>query len=151
MVSSGENMPIWVIVSLCGVLIQVAKLLAYSVARRRVWLAVLGQSYGLPSLPGALLTCLTVLVGGRLGWSSSEFGVALVLAIILIHDSVKLGFASRRQREVAFHLVLSLQEGSVFRQRVADYLDPRTHHPAHVLVGMLLGGLFALAFGLQRG
>lgn len=148
---SGNILPIWLIVALCGVMIQTVKLLTYSVARRRVWLAVLGQSYGLPSLPGALLTCLAVLVGVRLGWNSSEFGFALIFAVIFIHDSVKLGFASRRHREAVFHLVLALQEGGPFRLRVADYLDPRTHHPAHVLTGMVLGGLFALAFGLEQG
>ncbi|MBU8870326.1 MAG: divergent PAP2 family protein [Gemmatimonadales bacterium] len=148
---AGETLPIWLAVGLCGMMIQLAKLLAYSVARRRIWLAVLGQSYGLPSLPGALLTCLMVVVGLRMGWNSSEFGVVLVFAIIFIHDSVKLGFASRRHREAVFHLVLALQEGGRFRLRVADYLDPRTHHPAHVLVGMVLGGLFALAFGVGQG
>ena len=148
---SGEILPIWFGVGLCGLMIQTAKLLAYSIARRKIWLAVLGQSFGLPSLPGALLTCLVVMVGVRLGWNSSEFGFALIFAVIFIHDSVKLGFASRRHREVVFHLVLALQEGCPFRLRVADYLDPRTHHPAHVLVGMALGGLFALAFGNGQG
>ena len=144
-------LPIWLVVALCGVMIQVSKLLAYSITRRKVWLTVVAQSYGLPSLPGALLTCLAVLVGLRLGWNSSEFGFALIFAVIFIHDSVKLGFASRRHRAAVFHLVLALQKGGPFRLRVADYLDPRTHHPAHVLVGMVLGGLFALAFGLEQG
>ena len=148
---AGEILPIWLGVVLCGIMIQSAKLLAYSIARRKVWLAVLGQSYGLPSLPGALLTCLLMMVGARSGWNSSEFGFALIFAVIFIHDQVKLGFASRRHREVVFHLVLGLQEGGPFRLRVADYLDPRTHHPAHVLVGMVLGGLFALAFGIGPG
>ncbi len=144
-------LPIWLVVGLCGVVVQFAKLLAYSVARRRFALAALGQSYGLPSLPGALLTCLAVLVGLRLGWGSSEFGFALILAVIQIHDSVKLGFASRRQRAVVYRLVESLDRNGPLRLRVADYLDPRTHHPAHVLVGMILGALFALAFGIEQG
>ena len=148
---AGEIIPIWFGVALCGIVIQLAKLLAYSIARRKVWLAVLGQSYGLPSLPGALLTCLVVLVGSRLGWNSSEFGFALIFAVIFIHDSVKLGFASRRHREAVFHLVLALQKGGPFRLRVADYLDPRTHHPVHVFIGMALGALFALAFGMGQG
>lgn len=149
--SADRVLPIWLAVALCGVFIQFTKLLVYSVARRRLWTAVLAQSYGLPSLPGALLTCLVVLVGGRLGWNSSEFGFALTFAIVFIHDSVKLGFASRRHREAAFHLVLALYGGGPLRLRVADYLDPRTHHPVHVLIGMIVGGLFALAFGLEQG
>ena len=31
-------------------------------------------------------------------------------------------------------------------QQVADYLDPRTHHPIHVAAGVLFGAFFALAF-----
>ena len=33
---------------------------------------------------------------------------------------------------------------AVLRQ---DFLDPRVHHPAHVVVGLVLGAVFALAFG----
>lgn len=148
---TAQTLPIWLIVGLCGVLVQLAKLAAYSVARRQFALAALGQSYGLPSLPGALLTCLAVLIGLRVGWASSEFGFSLVLAVILIHDTVKLGFASRRHREAVFHLVSSLDREGPLRLRVADYLDPRTHHPAHVVLGMILGALFALAFGQEQG
>lgn len=143
--------PAWLVVLLCLVINQLLKLVAYSLTRRQLAFAALAQSHGLPSSPAAVLSCLLVLVILRLGWQSSETGFALVFAVIVIHDTVKLRVAARRQREVVFRIVESLDHAGPFRQRVAGYLDPRTHHPAHVVIGVILGGLFALAFGLPSG
>lgn len=146
--STGPGWPIWVTVLFCGAAVQLVKLAAYSAARRRLTLGVLGQGHGLPGLPPALLGCLLVLVSLRRGWNSAEAGFALVFAVIVVHDAVKLGAAHRRQRQALFHLVDALDEPGPFRLRVADYLDPASHHPAHVAAGVLFGALFALAFGL---
>jgi acid phosphatase family membrane protein YuiD len=105
----------------------------------------------LPSLPAALLSCLLTLTVARLGWSSGEAGFALVFAVIVVHDTMKLRLAASRQREVLYHLVVRRPDAGPLHQRVAGYLDPRTHHPAHVVVGAVLGTLFALAFGMRRG
>ena len=147
----GSTWPAWLVVLLCVVVTQLIKLLAYSLTRRQLAFAALAQSHGLPSSPAAILSCLLVLVALRQGWNSGQTGFALVFAVIVIHDTVKLRIAARRQREVVFRLVESLHHAGPFRQHVADYLDPRTHHPVHVAVGVMLGGLFALAFGLPSG
>lgn len=143
--------PAWLVVVLCAVSTQVLKLLIYSLARRRLALAALAQSHGLPSATASVLSCLLVLATLRTGWQSSQTGFALVFAVIVIHDTVKLRVAASRQREIVFRLVESLHYAGNFSQRVADYLDPRTHHPVHVAAGVVLGGLFALAFGLPSG
>lgn len=143
------NWPIWVIVLCCGAFAQIAKFVIYSVTNRRVALSVLGQSHGLPSLPTALLSCLFVLTVIRVGWYSGETGFALIIMVIFVHDTVKLRIMASRQREVLYRLVVALPDAGPFHLRVADYLDPREHHPAHVVVGGILGALFALAFGLQ--
>jgi acid phosphatase family membrane protein YuiD len=137
--------------ALCVAATQVIKLMAYSLTRRHLAFAALGQSHGLPSSPAAVLSCLLMLMILREGILAAETGFALVFAVIVIHDTVKLRIAARRQREVVFRIVESLDHAGPFRQRVADYLDPRTHHPAHVVLGVLFGGLFALAFGLPSG
>jgi len=149
MLSTG-NWPIWVIVLCCGASTQIAKFVVYSVTNRRLALSVLGQSHGLPSLPTALLSCLLVLIVTRVGWYSGEAGFALILMVIFVHDTVKLRIMAGRQREVLYRLVVALPDAGPFHLRVADYLDPREHHPAHVVVGGVLGTLFALAFGLQQ-
>ncbi len=148
---AAEGIPIWLIVLACGVCTQVAKLALYSVTNRRLDLSVLGQSHGLPSLPMAVLTCLLVLTVMRAGWFSALTGFALVFLVIEVHDTVKLRVVASRQREVLYRLVTALPDAGPFHLRVAGFLDPRVHHPFHVLVGGILGALFALAFGIRGG
>ena len=145
----GQNWPIWVVVVACGLTAQFIKFTIYSVANRHLTLSVLGQSHGLPSLPTALLSCLLVLAILRAGWASSEVGFALVFAVIVVHDTVKLRVAASQQREVLYRLVIALPNAGPYHQRVAGYLDPRVHHPSHVVVGGLFGAFFALAFGIR--
>jgi len=146
-----QDIPAWLVILGCGVATQVIKLVGYSLTQRRLALPVLVQNHGFPSLTSAVLTCLLVVVVIRQGWESSQAGFALVFAIIVIHDTIKLRVAASQQREVVFLLVETMPEAGPFHKQVADYLDPRTHHPAHVTMGVLLGGLFALAFGLTSG
>jgi acid phosphatase family membrane protein YuiD len=143
------NWPSWVVVLACGLLAQVLKFALYSVTNRHLAVSLLGQSHGLPSFPTALLSCLLVMTVLRQGWTSAEAGFALIFAVIVVHDTVKLRVTARRQREVLYRLVDALPDAGTFHQRVAGYLDPRVHHPSHVVVGGLFGALFALAFGTQ--
>jgi len=133
------------VVLLCALFNQLLKLLLYSLAGQRLNLAVVAQNHGLPSSSAAVLACLLVSVWLRSGWSDAETGFVLVFSVIVIHDTVKLRRAASRQREVVFALATGLGADSRFRTLMADYLDPRSHHPVHVAVGVVLGGLFALA------
>lgn len=146
-----QNLPAWLVIMGCVLGTQLAKLLLYSLTQRRFALGVLGQSHGVPSLTASVLACLLVLVSMRQGWNSSQAGFALVFAVIAVHDTIKLRVAASRQRQIVFQLVASLDEAGPFHLRVANYLDPRTHHPDHVAAGMLFGSFFALAFGLSSG
>lgn len=139
--------PIWAVVLVCGGTVQVVKFAAYSITNRRLALTVLGQSHGLPSLRSAVLACLLVRTAMATGWHSGETGFALVFAVIVVHDTVKLRLATSRQREVLQSLVAALPHAGPVHQTVAAYLDPRVHHPSHVTVGAVFGSLFALAFG----
>jgi acid phosphatase family membrane protein YuiD len=143
--------PIWLVVIVCGALGQLFKLAVYSTTKRRFDLALIAQGRGLPSLQANVLSCLLVLVGVRSGWNSGQAAFALVFAVIVIHDTVKLRVAASRQRKVVYHLVASLPDAGHFHQRVAGYLDPRLHQTSHMVAGVVFGGLFALAFGIAPG
>ena len=145
---TGE-LPIWAIVFICGLAAQIAKLVAYSVANRRIEISVLGQSHGLPSVPAAILSCLLVLTVLREGASSAAAGFTLVFAVIVVYDTVKLRVVASRQREVLYRLVVALPDAGPYHQRVAGFLDARVHHPLHVVLGVIWGLLFALAFGIS--
>ncbi|MBU2500633.1 MAG: divergent PAP2 family protein [bacterium] len=145
------TVPVWVLVLACGLCGQLIKAAAYCAIQRRFSAVVLVQSVGLPSLPAAVLACLVTLMTMNHGWGSPEAGFALVFAVIGIHDSLKLGGASRRHQEALFAIVDHLQAEDRFPNLAVSYLDPRTHHPLHMVLGAVLGGLFALAFGGASG
>ena len=149
--TSYQDWPAWLVIVGCGAGTQLVKAILYSLTHRKLALGVLGQNYGVPSLTASVLTCLLVLAVIRQGWQSSQAGFALVFAVIMVHDTIKLRVATSRNRQGVFRLVESLDDAGPFHLRVADYLDPRTHHPAHVFAGVLFGSLFALAFGLTSG
>jgi acid phosphatase family membrane protein YuiD len=143
--------PIWLVVFSSGLVSQLCKLAVYSITKRRFDLALIAQGEGLPSLQATLLACLLVLVITRTGLRSGEMAFALVFVVIVIHDTIKLRVATTRQRQVVYHLVASLPDAGEFHQRVAGFLDPRHHQVSHVIVGVVFGGLFALALGGAPG
>jgi acid phosphatase family membrane protein YuiD len=138
--------PIWVVVLFCGLAGQVFKATIYSIINRHAAFSHLAQGHGFPSLQAALLSCLLFLTLLRPEATPGQAGFALVFAVIVIHDTVKLRLMASRQREAVVRLVHVLPSANEFHQRVADYLDPRTHHPVHVAAGVLWGAVFALAF-----
>ncbi len=141
-----NDWPLWTVVALCGVFAQGVKMVLYSVTRKRIAIPVLAQGNGLPSLPATLLSCLLVLVTAREGWHSPAAAFALVFAVIVVHDTVRLSGLADRQRAALVQLLEATGAAGPVRRGVAEALDPRAHHPAHVVVGLVLGALFALAF-----
>jgi acid phosphatase family membrane protein YuiD len=144
--SRPETWPIWAVILACGLAGQLLKTVVYSLLNRRAAFSPLLQTHGFPSLQAAFLSCLLLLTLRRPEATPGQAGFALVFAVIVIHDTVKLRILASRQRETVVRLVHELPEAGAFHQRVADYLDPRTHHPVHVAAGLAWGGLFALAF-----
>jgi acid phosphatase family membrane protein YuiD len=137
--------PLWALVGACAVAGQSAKFVLYSAVARRAEPSALFQGYGAPSLPAAVLACLLTLVTIQRGWASSEASFALVLAVVAVHDTVKLRLAATRQREIVHAIVTTEPAAGALRRRVAGYLDPLSHHPAHVVAGLVFGVLFAVA------
>ena len=142
---------IWSLVVLCGLATQMVKLLAYSLARRRLFLPALTRSCGLPSLQASSLSCLIVLLAAREGLGAATTATALVMAVVVIHDVIRLRGVREAQRKAVHRLIVGIPETDHLEQQVLDYLDPRGHHPAHVGAGVVFGALFALAFGLAGG
>ncbi len=141
------RLDIWMIVLLGVVGGQGLKLALYSLTQRRLQLAVLGQSAGLPSVHavvGALLLALCVV---RLGWRAAETSVALVFLVITVFDAMRVRGAAQRQRRLVHDLVLLAPEAGIWRRRVAGYLDILAHTPIHVAAGVVWGFLFALVLG----
>jgi hypothetical protein len=144
----GVGMDIWILVLIAAASCQVAKTAAYSVAQRRLNLAVLAQSAGLPSLHAVVGSSLLVLLILNTGFGSTESAVALVFLVITVFDSVRVRGAAQAQRRIVHGLVLRSAQASELQRRVVKYLDPLAHAPVHVAVGLVWGGLFAMAFAV---
>jgi len=141
------RLDIWILVALCVLAGQLVKLLLYSVPQRRLQLALLGQSAGLPSLHAAAGSCLLTLMTLRTGWRSAETSVALGFVVIAVFDAMRVRSAAQEQRRLVHDLVQVEPAAGPWRRRVASYLDILAHTPAHVAAGLVWGFLFALAFG----
>jgi uncharacterized protein len=144
----GEGrLDIWLVVLLSVLGGQILKVLLYSATQRRLHLAAVGQSAGLPSLHAAFGGCLLTLCVMRTGWQSGETAVALVFCVITVFDSMRIRAAAQQQRRLVHDLVLLAPAAGPWRRRVAGYLDIIAHTPVHVAAGVIWGFLFALALG----
>jgi acid phosphatase family membrane protein YuiD len=141
----GNGPDIWVVVILAVLAGQLLKFGLYSATQRRLQLAVLGQSAGLPSLHGVTGGALVATCWLHLGWQATETAVALVFAAIIVFDAMRVRAAAQQQRRLVHDLVLLAPRAGAWRRRVAGYLDIFAHTPIHVAVGVMWGFLFALA------
>jgi acid phosphatase family membrane protein YuiD len=139
------------LVTLAAVSCQVAKFAAYSVAQRRLNLSILAQSAGLPSLHAVVGSSLLGLLILHTGPGSPETSAALLFLVITVFDSVRVRGAAQAQRRIVHDLVLRSAQASLLQRRVATYLDLMAHAPVHVAVGLVWGGLFAVAFAAPPG
>jgi len=142
-----RGLDIWILVMLAVLAGQALKFILYSVTQRRLQLAVLGQSAGLPSLHGVTGGSLVALCWLRTGWTSPESAVALVFAVITVFDAMRVRAAAQEQRRLVRDLVLISPDAEPWRRQVAGYLDILAHTPSHVAAGVIWGFLFALATG----
>lgn len=141
------RLDIWQVALLGVVAGQLLKLLLYSVTQRRLHLATLGQSAGLPSVHASCGGSLLTLCVMRTGWYSPESSVALVFMVITVFDAMRVRAAAQQQRRLVHDLVLLAPDAGPWRRRVAGYLDIIAHTPTHVAAGLVWGFLFALGFG----
>lgn len=144
---TGAGLDIWLVVVLAVLAGQALKLLLYSATQRRLQLAALGQSAGLPSVHGVTGGSLVTMCLVRTGWQSPETAVALVFAVITVFDAMRVRGAAQQQRRLVHDLVLLGPHAEPWRRRVAGYLDALAHTPAHVAAGVIWGFLFAFAVG----
>ncbi len=147
MPASPRGLDIWLVVLLCAVSCQFLKLLLYSAAQRRLHLAILGQSAGLPSLHAAVGASLLTMMVIRAGWQAEETAVAMVLAVITVFDAIRVRGATQAQRRLVHDLILLTPEAGPLRRQVVGYLDILAHAPVHVVAGIIWGALFAVALG----
>ncbi|AKE65097.1 hypothetical protein MYAER_2757 [Microcystis aeruginosa NIES-2549] len=104
----------------------------------KVSLRYLVSSGGMPSAHSALVGALATGVGLQVGWSSSEFAIAALFAVIVMYDAAGVRQAAGKQARILNQIIDEMfQEGKEFNEeRLKELIG---HTPFQVLVGLSLG------------
>ncbi|MDJ0799388.1 MAG: divergent PAP2 family protein [Calothrix sp. MO_167.B12] len=120
------------------IIAQLLKLVIEVIKHRKLDVRVLVTTGGMPSSHSALVTSLAVGVGQTMGWSSSEFALATVFAIIVMYDAAGVRQAAGKQARILNQMIDELfHEHPEFNQdRLKELLG---HTPFQVIAGSALG------------
>jgi acid phosphatase family membrane protein YuiD len=104
----------------------------------KVSLRYLVSSGGMPSAHSALVGALATGVGLQMGWSSAEFAIAALFAVIVMYDAAGVRQAAGKQARILNQIIDEMfQEGKEFNEeRLKELIG---HTPFQVLVGVSLG------------
>jgi len=97
---------------------------------------VLGAG-GMPSSHSAVVCSLAVLVGRAEGFSSPEFGIAFILAVVVMYDAAGVRRAAGKQAKLLNKIVET--PGLNALQMSEKLVEVLGHTPLEVIVGALLG------------
>ncbi len=118
------------------------------VTKKFAWKRMFGDG-GMPSAHSATVSSMAVVVGDIMGYGSATFGLAVIFAIVTMHDALGVRRETGKQAET----LLSMEE--VIKNYVDEQdLDLKTeklkvlvgHTPLQVVCGSLLGVVVALLY-----
>jgi hypothetical protein len=134
------------IVSLLACFIaQGLKFIIELIRNGKVNLRFLVTTGGMPSAHSALVGALATGVGLTDGWSSPDFAIACLFAVIVMYDAAGVRQAAGKQARILNQILDEFfQDGNQFNEeRLKELLG---HTPFQVLVGLALGiGISLLA------
>jgi uncharacterized protein len=112
----------------------------------KISLRYLVSSGGMPSAHSALVGALATGVGLQVGWSSPEFAIASLFAVIVMYDAAGVRQAAGKQARILNQLLDEMFQGDkeFNEERLKELIG---HTPFQVVVGLSLGiGIAAVAF-----
>jgi uncharacterized protein len=114
------------------------KLIIELIRDRKVNFRYLVTTGGMPSAHSALVGALATGIGQTMGWSSPDFAIACLFAVIVMYDAAGVRQAAGKQAQLLNQITDELfQEGHNFNeQKLKELLG---HTPFQVLVGLILG------------
>jgi acid phosphatase family membrane protein YuiD len=122
---------------------QGLKVIVELIKNRKVNFRFLVTTGGMPSAHSALVGALATGVGQTEGWSSPEFAIACIFAIIVMYDAAGVRQAAGKQARILNQILDEfLQDNHQFNEeRLKELLG---HTPFQVFVGLALGVGFSL-------
>jgi acid phosphatase family membrane protein YuiD len=130
--------PVLVVSLIACLLAQALKLFVELLRHGKVTFRTLVETGGMPSAHSALVAALATGIGQTVGWSSSEFALAAVFAVIVMYDAAGVRQAAGKQARILNQIVDELfSENSTFNEdRLKELLG---HTPVQVFAGSALG------------
>lgn len=126
---------------------QVLKTIIYAITNRTLDIRRLFGDGGMPSGHSATVTALATCVGIKYGFSSADFAIAAILAIIVMHDAMGVRLEAGKHAKMLNEIMLELQhmtDPTVAPEiRLKEFLG---HTPSQVICGSLLGLIVAILF-----
>jgi acid phosphatase family membrane protein YuiD len=134
---------------LCGLLVQLSKVLTFLVREKKINVRRLVETGGMPSSHAASVCALSTCVGLREGIGSVLFQVVLFFSLIVMYDAAGLRRAAGRQATLLNRILHEhIQLPGPPHERLRELLG---HTPIEVLVGAVIGILFSLAIYRHPG
>jgi uncharacterized protein len=117
---------------------QGLKLIIELIRDRKVNFRYLVTTGGMPSAHSALVGALAAGIGQTMGWSSPDFAIACLFAVIVMYDAAGVRQAAGKQARLLNQITEELfQDGHNFNEeKLKELLG---HTPFQVLVGLMLG------------
>ena len=141
--------PVLIVPGCAWIIAQVAKAVINAIVNKKFSFDRLVGDGGMPSGHSATVTALAVMCGLREGFGSTVFGLAMIFAIVVMHDAMGV----RREAGKHARSIISIVE------QLNDYFSEHDdkikteklkvlvgHTPLQVVVGSLLGAVIALAY-----
>lgn len=136
-----NNETLWLPIS-AMVAVQIFKFIVASIRNRTLAWPILFSTGGMPSSHSAMVTSLATAVAYRNGIGSSVFGVAVVLAAIIMYDAQGIRQQSGKQARVLNRILRELFSGQpISEEELKELLG---HTSFEVLVGGVVGVVYAI-------
>lgn len=127
---------------------QFLKFLLNAIIHRRFSAERLRGDGGMPSAHSATVTALAIMIGYTEGFDSGLFAVALVFAVIVMHDAMGVRRETEKQTSSILQLFSALNDLLQEKDKIVQQEKLKRlvgHSPLQVFFGILTGTLVALA------
>lgn len=137
-----SNKVLWISIFACF-LAQFLKI--FTGKNKRIELSRIFTSGGMPSSHSSFVTSLATLVGLERGFSSTDFAIVTVFALIIMYDASGVRRAVGKQATIINQMLDDLHNKKHIEQKRLKELIG--HTPKEVLFGAILGIITALVMG----
>lgn len=134
-----SNKVLWISIFACF-LAQFLK--TFTGESKKIELSRIFTSGGMPSSHSSFVTCLATLVGLERGFSSTDFAIVTVFALIIMYDASGVRRAVGKQATIINQMLEDLHHKKHIEQKRLKELIG--HTPKEVLFGAILGIVTAL-------